>query len=144
MQKRSSNLLVLAFCTFVFSLAVFQFSENTADPDLWGHTLFGQHLIKTGVIEKAEPYSWTAPGYPWINHEVLSEVALGVVHRGWGGSGLLFLKLGIGLLTLWIATQTGAKGLNWPNRAFAWMFAALAVVEISFGFAARPQIFTAL
>src|SRR5208282_1921341 len=34
--------------------------------------------------------------------------------------------------------------LPWPRRAVAWMVGALAVVVISYGFAPRPQIFTAL
>jgi hypothetical protein len=136
--------LRLAFCLLVLALAVFQFSENTADPDLWGHVLFGQHLIKTGVLEQTDPFSWTAGGIPWVNHEVLSEVALGGAHLLGGGTAVLLLKILIGLLAFSIALRTGADGLPWPQRAFAWMFGALAVVEISFGFAARPQIFTAL
>jgi hypothetical protein len=35
-------------------------------------------------------------------------------------------------------------GLSGSSRLIAWAIGALAVVEISFGFAARPQIFTAL
>ncbi|MBA4149546.1 MAG: hypothetical protein H0X66_15650 [Verrucomicrobia bacterium] len=141
---RSKNPLILAFCSVVLALALFQFSENTADPDLWGHIIFGQHHLKTGVLAQTEPYSWTAEGHPWINHEVLSEAALGAVHFWGGGSGVLLLKIFVGLLAFWIALRVGAQGLQWPLRAVAWAFGAIAVVEISFGFAARPQIFTAL
>ncbi|MDB6026160.1 MAG: hypothetical protein JWM68_2383, partial [Verrucomicrobiales bacterium] len=132
------------FCIWVLSLAAYQFSENTADPDLWGHTLFGQEMLKSGTLEKSEPYSWTAAGHPWINHEIVSEVALGAAHNWLGGGGILLLKMFVGMLTFVLALRLGAHKLPWPTQAFAWGFGALAVVELSFGFSPRPQIFTAL
>lgn len=132
------------FCLAVLALAVFQFSENTADPDLWAHVLFGRHFLETGTVMKADPYSWTAPQYPWINHEVIAEILLGGAHRLLGGPGLLLLKILCGLGTFLIAIVTANRFLPRSARPVAWAFGALAVVEISFGFAARPQIFTAL
>jgi hypothetical protein len=132
------------FCGCVLALALYQFSENTADPDLWGHTMFGERLLLTGKLERFEPYSWTAPDVPWVNHEVLAEAAIGGAHRLAGGAGILLLKIAAGFLTLAIALRLGGERMPWPPRALAWALGALAVVEISFGFAARPQIFTAL
>lgn len=136
--------LRLAFCFFVLGFALFHFADNVADPDLWGHVLFGQRMIRMKTIERADPFSWTAPGAPWINHEVLAEVALGGVHQLAGGTGILFLKLFIGMLTFWIALRMGSELLAWPWRAVAWVIGFIAAVEIAFGFAARPQIFSAL
>lgn len=132
------------FCVCVLCLAVFQFSENTVDPDLWGHVLFGQQFLQSGHLAKAEPYSWTAAGHEWINHEVGAEIILGAVHRWFGGTGLLLLKIFVGLLTFGIALRIATKQMAPATRIVAWAFGALAVVEISFGFAARPQIFSAL
>src|ERR1017187_5647261 len=67
---RKCLLLRWAFVVCVICLAVFQFSENTADPDLWGHVLYGEHLLQTGHLARTDPYSWTAPGHEWINHEI--------------------------------------------------------------------------
>ena len=133
-----------AFCLCVLCLAVFQFSENTADPDLWAHVLFGQHFLQTGALMKTDPYSWTANGHEWMNHEVVGEVALGLAHRWLGGTGLLLLKMAVGLLTFGIALSIATGQMSRSTRVTAWAFGALAVVEISFGFAARPQIFSAL
>jgi hypothetical protein len=144
MADRSSAVLKWLWCACVLALAVFQFSENTADPDLWAHTLVGEHILMTGRLQAVEPYSWTARGTPWINHEVLAEITLGAAHRLAGGTGILLLKILAGLLTFGIALRLGGEDLPWPGRAVAWMVGALAVVEISYGFAARPQIFTAL
>jgi len=138
------NNLKLWFCTAVLLLAVFQFSENTVDPDLWGHVVFGQHMLHSGSIPKVDIYSWTANGQPWINHEWVAEIILAVFFTAWGGSGILLLKMVIGLAAFAVCLRLGAQGLSWPARFVAWGFGALAVVEISYGFAARPQIFTAL
>jgi hypothetical protein len=143
-QTSSSARLRLAFCALVAFLAVFQFSENTADPDLWGHIIFGRQILHSGAIPKREIYSWTAQGQPWINHEWLAELALAGAHQAGGGSGVLLLKMAIGLLTFALCLRMGGADLLWPDRYAAWAVGALAVVEISYGFAARPQIFTAL
>jgi hypothetical protein len=125
-------------------LAAFQFSENTVDPDLWGHIVFGRQILQSGAIPKVEMYSWTAHGQPWINHEWLAEVALGGAHALLGGGGVLLLKMGVGLLTFALCLRLGGADPPRPAWFVVWGFGALAVVEISFGFAARPQIFTAL
>jgi hypothetical protein len=138
------NKLRLSFCAFVAMLAVFQFSENTADPDLWGHIIFGRQIMHSGSIPRTEIYSWTAKEHPWINHEWLAEIALAAAHEVMGGSGILLLKMAVGLLTFALCLRMGAKGLEWPGKFVPWGFGAVAVVEISYGFAARPQIFTAL
>ncbi len=132
------------FCGMVLALALFQFSENTADPDLWAHTMFGEQLVLTGKLPRAEPFSWTAPGSKWVNHEWLAELALGTAHLAGGGGGILLFKILVGMATFGIALRLGEEGLAWPQRAVAWGVGAIAVIEISYGFAARPQIFTAL
>jgi hypothetical protein len=136
--------LQICFCCFVVLLAIFQLSENTVDVDLWGHVTFGEAMLKTHSIEKKEPYSWTAAGQPWVNHECLAEIALGGSHLLLGGAGPLLLKMLIGLLSFGIALRLGLANLAWPQRFVPWALGALAVVELSYGFAARPQIFTAL
>lgn len=138
------RLLRLSLCAWVLVLALYQFSENTVDPDLWGHVVFGQQMLKTGTLERIESYSWTANGQAFINHEYGADLVLGGTHLLAGGMGLLLLKLGVGLVAFLLALRLGAKSLTWPASAIAWAVAAVAVVEISFGFAARPQIFTCL
>src|SRR6266850_2901910 len=138
------KLLWFSLCAWVLALAIYQFSENTADPDLWGHVVFGQQMLKTGAMERTETYSWTAGGQPFINHEWGADLILGGTHLLGGGPGLLLLKLGVGLITFLLSLRLGTKSLIWPASAVAWAVAAIAVVEISFGFAARPQIFTCL
>ncbi len=141
---KKSFLLHRALVVCVICFAVFQFSKNDTDIDLWGHVIFGQEFLNTGHLARTEPYSWTANGQPWINHEIIGEVALGLAHRVLGGTGLLLLKLFAGLLTFGIVLAIARKPMNPGARLIAWAFGALAAMEMSYGFAARPQIFTAL
>src|SRR6266496_751597 len=61
--------LRVAFYGLVWLLALYQFSETTADPDLWGHVVFGQQMLKARAVERTEIYSWTVNGQPFVNHE---------------------------------------------------------------------------
>jgi len=134
----------IALLAFVWVLAVYQFSETTVDPDLWGHVVFGQQMLKARTLERVDIYSWTVNGQEFINHEYGADLIFGGTHLLLGGSGILLLKVLIGLLTFGLALRLGTKPLPWPASAITLAIGALAVTEISYGFAARPQIFTAL
>jgi hypothetical protein len=64
-----------------------------ADSDLWGHIRFGQAMLKAGHMIEADPYSYSAPGHLWRNHEWLSEVIFALVYNSGGVFGLELLKL---------------------------------------------------
>ncbi|MFZ5496826.1 MAG: hypothetical protein ACOZE5_16015 [Verrucomicrobiota bacterium] len=131
---------------FAFAVPAFlwwRFSENTADNDLWGHVLYGQRMLHLGGLETTETLSWTAAGQPWINHEVLAELALGAAHRLGGGSGLWLLMIGLAALTLAWAWRAGA-GSDPARRLVALALLAICANSIALGYAARPQLFTYL
>jgi hypothetical protein len=67
--------LFLAALIISFSLAC---ELVLADPDLWGHTLYGMRAIERGVLcERTDPFSYTAPDARWVNHEWLTELQFG-------------------------------------------------------------------
>jgi hypothetical protein len=140
----SGRLLHWAFCLAVVLVSIWRFSENTVDPDLWGHVIFGQRMLARGTVDRLEPFSWTAPGYPWVNHEVGAELAMGAAHRLMGGMGLFLLMFAAGMFTWGLALREGASGSSWPERSAAWGIALLIAQEIAIGFAMRPQVFTYL
>lgn len=133
------RILKIAAVLCLAALAWLRFSDNTADNDLWGHVLFGYRTLALGGPEQTDPFSWTAGGGSWINHEWLSEAAFALVHRAAGGTGLwcLMIAMAAATLALTLQRQTG----RW------WAAAALlapSVNLIALGFAVRPQIFSAL
>jgi hypothetical protein len=67
-------------------------ARQHSDPDLWGHVLFGRQLLAHGSISRDNPYSYSAPGFPWLHHEWLSEVLMGALFDKFGAAGLKLLK----------------------------------------------------
>lgn len=137
----ASPWLVRSFAFAVLAFAWWRLSENTADNDLWGHVLYGQRMLHLGGLETTETLSWTAAGLPWINHEVLAELALGLTHRLAGGTGLWALMMLLAGVTLGWAWFTGA-GPDRARRLTALALLAFSTNFIALGYAVRPQLFT--
>jgi hypothetical protein len=89
--------IVLAISLVVFAGA----TVTRTDADLWGHLRFGLDTILTRTLPTVDPYSFTQDT-PWINHEWLSEVAMGLAWLAAGSAGLALLKgaLAFGVLAL--------------------------------------------
>jgi hypothetical protein len=67
-------------------------ARQLSDPDMWGHVLWGRELLAHGALPRGNPYSYSAPGYPWLRHEWLSEVVMGATFNLFGPLGLKLLK----------------------------------------------------
>ncbi len=67
-------------------------ARQLSDPDLWGHVLWGRELLAHGSLPHGNPYSYSAPGYPWLRHEWLSEVLMAAMFDKFGPFGLKLLK----------------------------------------------------
>ena len=86
MTPRERGLLIGIVATAAFC---FVCGMTVADPDLWGHTLYGLRSLNQNVlVEPADPFSYTAPGNIWINHEWLTEYQFGWLWQTCGGIGL--------------------------------------------------------
>jgi hypothetical protein len=132
-----------AFAFAAIAFAWWRISENTADNDLWGHVLYGQRMIFLRGLETTETLSWTAFGGPWINHEILAEVALGAAHWLGGSAGLWLLMSGLAAMTIGWSWWLGS-GREPMQRLSAAALLVLCTNSIASGYAARPQIFTYL
>lgn len=66
--------------------------DTAADPDLWWHVATGLRILTTGAIPEADPWSFTAAGAEWVNHEWAFDVAVAAVFELAGGPGLLLAR----------------------------------------------------
>lgn len=112
------------------------------DVDLPGHLAYGLVHLQTGALQAAEPYSYTAPGHPWINHEWAFELLIAVVYSACGQAGLLALQgfawLGVGFAVAWLVRRQTS---DFPPAAVLFvLFAAQAYPSVSI----RPQLVTFL
>lgn len=136
------RLLNISALLVIFSTAFLFFSYVTADPDLWGHLKFGMEHVKSGRLAATDPYSYTAFGYTWINHEWLCEAIFYLVYNMFSDAGLLYGKLLIGFLTLVILIM--AVRLRPANPLILAIAGAFAVIGMSRGYLIRPQLFSFL
>ena len=115
---------------------------TVADPDLWGHVLFGMDIIRDWSLPSADPYSFTSDR-PWVNHEWLSEVAMGAAYLAAGPSGLGALKSAVlltGLVAL--AAELRARQLQPVAVDVLLVFVVMCSLPLTKTF--RPQAFSVL
>ncbi|HTQ30547.1 MAG TPA: hypothetical protein VMI53_05000, partial [Opitutaceae bacterium] len=142
--RGATRALQIAFVLALAAFAWLRFSYNFADPDLWGHVLYGERAWLRGGIERIDTLSWTAAGHLWINHEILSELALAQVHRLGGGPGLWLMMIFMAVATVGLALR---ESMAASHPAVKWAALLLFGASINFivtGYSVRPQLFTML
>src|SRR5581483_1861554 len=98
MLFRRSYLTLFCLLLFIFIC----FGVNTfgfIDSDLGWHLQLGHYLLLHG-IPKTDPFSYTMPSYPFIDHEWLSNIILFKLYNAIGLTGLSFLFCLLVLITL--------------------------------------------
>ena len=83
LQTRRVFVAILALGLFTMA------ARGMGDPDAWWHLRTGQLILHNHAVFHSDPYSFTRFGYPWINHEWLSDVLLFAVYRVGGFGGLI-------------------------------------------------------
>lgn len=90
------NALLLVLAALGLSLVMVD-----TDPDLWGRMAYARDWVATGgIAPRFDPYSYTAPGAPWIDHEWGFNWAAWLSYRALGWPGLRLLRLLLFALTL--------------------------------------------
>jgi hypothetical protein len=114
-------------------------SSNVVDPDLWGHVQYGRDALYYGLA-RTTTYSYLAEGYPWINHEILSEYLLALAND-WGGSfGMLLGKFLLGMAIIGLILHRAFKQEVKLIPASA--AAILVAWTLASHWSLRPQLFS--
>jgi len=123
---------VLVIARFVF------LRQFILDPDVWWHIKVGQTILATHHWPKADTYSFTAPGTPWMAYEWLGDTLLGASQRAWGLRGLMALDLGLcaGILLALYALAS----LRSRNSKAAFVACGLLLLFTGVSFTLRPQM----
>jgi hypothetical protein len=116
--------------------------RHLVDPDLGGHLAYGLDHYRTGQIADHDPYSYTAPGAPWINHEWAFEWLTAFVFTHFGSIGLSLIQVvwwgGAGGIVLLLVRRSSKDLL--PAGLVYMLFSAL----IAGSMGIRPQLSTFL
>ena len=115
-------------------------SNTRADPDLWGHVLFGRDAVTSGHLSTADTYSFTSDR-SWINHEWLAECAMFLTFALGGGPGLVILKTLVVLATVAFVFSGLTRQQSDPNARNA-LVALTIVATFPQTNHVRPQLFS--
>ncbi|HLW52784.1 MAG TPA: hypothetical protein VKW06_08065 [Candidatus Angelobacter sp.] len=118
---------VLAAITFYFA------NRGVADPDIWWHLRNAEILLKTHHFIRADMYSYTVPGVPWINHEWLGEVPYYLAWRALGLRGLFLLMIALLEIILLGTYYLSSVVSGNAKAAFVGTWLAAFLATISFG-----------
>ena len=117
-------------------------SHTRADPDLWGHVVFGRDTIAGGAVPTVDPYSFASDA-TWINHGWLGDVFIYLAYLTGGGAGLIVLKMAAVLGTLagvWVALSR--QHVDARARDLLIVFATIGTFAQANHM--RPQVFSLL
>lgn len=106
------------------------------DTDTWWHLRSGEYTLQHGIM-RADPFSFTASGQPWINHSWGAQVLMALVWRLAGNAGLTLLTAG--LATVGMALLARISAGNAYLKAFALVLGAAAAAVF---WSPRPQMFS--
>jgi tetratricopeptide (TPR) repeat protein len=131
--------VVAALLLATFLMAI----KPIRSPDVWHHIACGRLVAQTHGPARADVFSCTAKGKPWIQYEWLAQFIIYAVHAATGANGLvlfraLIIAAAAGLLT---AAARLKRGSSWTATAIV---VSLAMMAASLRFFTRPEIFTFL
>jgi hypothetical protein len=125
-----------AFLAFIIVAAD---AGRWADPDLWGHLVFGRLILMHGHLPPRDIYSYSAAGLPWHDHEWLSEDVLALCWSGLGVVGLKLMKFAATAATVTLLAMGAAEtGAPIALQMVVLMAAALGLAPMM---QFRPQLF---
>ena len=124
----------------IWSTLLILLTRTVADPDLFGHVLFGLDILREARIPTQDPYSFTSDR-EWINHEWLAEAIMAAAYKVAGPIGLAVLKILVLLSGCVVLIRELAR------RGCSQMVQDLTLVLVVIGAASftptvRPQVFS--
>jgi len=143
--SRSGTPSLPALVFLIWSLAV-AFAAGprllNADGDTARHLRHGETILSTGHLIRADSFSFTRPGAPFVGFEYGSQVLLAGAHRLGGLAGVviwsaLLIALTYALLTRFLLRRGVEPG-------FAYLVVTVGAVLSSMHWAARPHLVTQL
>jgi hypothetical protein len=137
----------LSDLAFVFPILVLFWSTTgvgwlLTDSDTGWHIRTGQWILSNNRIPRADIFSFTMSGRPWLAWEWLSDIAMALAHRMGGLAGVAWLAmLALGITSFWIYRATAEEC---GHRLIAIALTWLAMSASTIHWLARPHLVTPL
>ncbi len=114
-------------------------AARVADPDLWGHIVFGRLFLQFGTVSD-DPFNYSAPGHAWSVHEWLAELIMARTYDLYGILGLKLWKFACTSMTVIMLAVAAAETGAAPALQAGVLIAAAVVMMPLMQF--RPQLYT--
>lgn len=117
-------------------------SRMMRDPGTLWHTVVGERMLSEAKVLRADPFSFTHGGEPWVAQQWLGECAMAWLHRLTGLDGLLAgACLTLAFTFSVIAGRASRTGLSWLPVLLLIM---ILMAAASYHFIPRPHLATLL
>lgn len=90
------SLPVVLGLTLIWLLFVFASKLGVSDPDIWWHLRNAAQLVYTGHFVRADSWTFTVGGKPWIDFEWLAELPYYFAYHSFGERGLYLVMMLLG------------------------------------------------
>src|SRR6266536_2379604 len=90
------------FAIYVFAFSFFFAARPISDPDFWFHLKTGEYILQNRTIPKADLFSFTNYGKPWVAHEWLSGAIFYAIYSRLGFNALILIFAILTALAFWI------------------------------------------
>ncbi len=129
-------LFLVIFLCLTFSIG----NGLLGDTDTGYHIRAGEYILDTHTIPHHDIFSYTSPPMPWTAHEWLAEVIMGLLHRGFGLTGVVifFAILLAGAYYFLFRMLRAEKG----NILLTVFITLLVVASSMLHWHARPHVFS--
>ncbi len=133
-MPRATFALLAGFAAFAFTIIV---PTALRDGDTGWHLATGAWIVAHARVPTSDPFSFTAPGRPWVAHEWLSELAMYASYRVAGWSGLIIL-IGTAMAALFAVVAHEIRRWLSPRASVAALL--MLVTRLLPSLLARPHI----
>ena len=137
-ETSRSDGLLLHGLLFLIALA------STLSPirsyDYWWHLRTGALILDQKAVPRSDPFSFTAVGFPWVDHEWLAQILMYLGHVWLGPSALVVIKSAMVIGLCLLIARFLEREKHGPAGASAIIL--LALVGASFRLDVRPELAT--
>jgi hypothetical protein len=117
---RRDRFLALLVYPALLLLVIYPYEDRD-----WGwHYRYGEYLLTHGQILRRDIFSWTMPGYEWVNHSWLYDALLYLLFDHISFLGFSLAGALVGLLIFYLSTRRHEL-LYWQQAILAGIFASL-------------------
>jgi hypothetical protein len=131
---------LFAFLGIWLVLMVIARDHFFGDPGSLWHIVLGERMLSSGALVRADPFSFTRGGSPWVPQSWLAECLLALLHRIGGLDSIMVVTmLGLAGLYTWVAHRLLGAGIHPLLSA---LIVSMAITGGSYHFHPRPHILT--